>query len=126
MKTRTWIIIIAALFLVMSMLSIFLFKGKTIGTIANVYVDGECVYSVDLSIVTSAYTKEIKTENGANLLLIEPSRISISEADCPDKVCVKSGWISNSTAPIVCLPHRLVIKIEKEAPGELLFDSVVK
>ena len=33
------------------------------------------------------------------------------EADCPDQVCVRQGWVQDRTVPIVCLPHRLVIEI---------------
>lgn len=37
------------------------------------------------------------------------------EADCPDQVCVHAGWLTDSAAPIVCLPHRLVIRLEQTA-----------
>lgn len=127
-KTRTFLIIILLLLLISGGMSIFLYTYKPSGTIANIYSDGKCVYCVDLSLVTSPYTKSILTDDGKeNTLLIEPGRICVSEADCPDLVCVKTGWISDGAAPIVCLPHRLVIRIEKEsAANELSIDSVVK
>ena len=35
----------------------------------------------------------------------------MSEADCPDRLCVKQGEITNGIYPIVCLPHRLTVRI---------------
>ncbi|HBE87040.1 MAG TPA: hypothetical protein DDW53_19330, partial [Lachnoclostridium sp.] len=39
---------------------------------------------------------------------------SITEASCPDKVCVRTGKIHRSGELIVCLPNRVVITIEGE------------
>jgi len=49
---------------------------------------------------------------GRNLVVVASGRVSISEADCPDKVCVRQGWISLTGESIVCLPHKLVVTIE--------------
>ncbi|MGN0160979.1 MAG: NusG domain II-containing protein [Lachnospiraceae bacterium] len=127
-KTRTWIIIILVLLAASGGITAFLYAKKAPGSIANVYVDGECVYSVDLSLVTQGYTREIISKDGSvNTLSIEPGRICISAADCPDQVCVHTGWIADSVAPIVCLPHRLVVRIEgNSAKEESEFDSVVR
>ena len=32
-------------------------------------------------------------------------------ADCPDKLCVKQGFIDRPVLPIACLPNRLVIRL---------------
>ncbi len=52
------------------------------------------------------------------MIRVEPGRIAVTAADCPDKVCVDAGWRSDSASPIVCLPHRLVIRIEKDAAAD--------
>ena len=49
------------------------------------------------------------------MIRAEPGRIAVVAADCPDRICVREGWLSDSASPIVCLPHRLVIRIEKNA-----------
>ena len=46
-----------------------------------------------------------------NTILVEPGRIRVSEADCPDQICVHQGFISDGTTPIVCLPNKLIIQI---------------
>ena len=48
---------------------------------------------------------------GTNTVQVEPGRIRVSAADCPDQVCVHQGWISTGVVPIVCLPHQIVIEI---------------
>lgn len=126
-KTKTWIIIIALLLIISGGASIFILLYKSDKTVANVYVDGKCVYSVDLSKVTESTTKMIGlAQNGYNIITIEPNRICISDADCPDKVCVSTGWISNSTLPIVCLPHKVIVKITSVADGiaDGVYDNV--
>lgn len=37
--------------------------------------------------------------------------ISIEDADCPDKICLKQGFINKPGQSIICLPHKLVIEI---------------
>lgn len=48
---------------------------------------------------------------GYNQVVIENGRVYVSEADCPDKYCMRHKKISNSNEPIVCLPHKLVVEI---------------
>ena len=66
---------------------------------------------IDLERVTEPRTLTLEDGRGRNTVLVERGRICVSEADCPDQICVKQGWISDGTVPIVCLPHRLVIEI---------------
>ncbi len=113
-KTKTWITIFAILLLIFGALSFWVTQRRADGNIANVYVDGKCVRSVDLSKVTESFDFTVETKTGTNVIRVEPGRIRVKEADCPDLVCVHQGWVSDSANPIVCLPHRLVIKIEKE------------
>lgn len=45
-------------------------------------------------------------------IVYEAGRIRFAEADCPDKVCVRTGWISRSGQIAACVPGHLIIKIE--------------
>ena len=115
-KTRILILIAILLFVAAATTSaVFFFLPKqSDGQIAVVTVDGETVYQVDLSEVDAPYQKEIVTKYGKNILLIKKGSISVFDADCENKECIKMGEIVSSAYPIVCLPHRLVIKIQKE------------
>lgn len=46
-----------------------------------------------------------------NLLMIRDGRAEISDANCPDKICVRSRAISREGESIICLPHRLVLSV---------------
>lgn len=45
-------------------------------------------------------------------ILIEKGRIRFEEANCPDHVCVRTGWLSKPGDIAVCLPNHTIIKIE--------------
>ncbi|MBO4384613.1 MAG: NusG domain II-containing protein [Clostridia bacterium] len=58
---------------------------------------------------------DIVTADGhVNKLVIENGKARIESADCPDKLCVKQHAISMTGETIICLPHKLVIRIEGE------------
>ncbi len=128
LKTKTWIIIISAIFLLCATALFFITFGRSTGSIANVYLDGESIYSIDLATVTAPFEKRIEASAGEyNTICFEPGRVCISDSSCKDRICVHTGYISSSSYPIVCLPHRLVIKIEKYAyESSLEFDSVTQ
>ncbi len=75
--------------------------------IACIYEDGNLVQKIDLTAVRKAYTIELE----GNIIFVENGQISVIEADCPDKLCIKQGAISNGARPIVCLPNNVVIKL---------------
>ena len=83
-----------------------------VGVTAEIYQNGELVETIRLDQVTEAYTILVEGEDGAeNLVEAAPGRIRMKSADCPDQVCVQQGWISDSTVPIVCLPHQVIIEV---------------
>lgn len=86
--------------------------------VARITRDGVLLEEIDLTTVDQPYTLTFEDESGRNVVMVEQGRIRVSEADCPDRVCVNQGWISDGTVPIVCLPHRLMIEI-KGGGGEL-------
>ncbi len=56
---------------------------------------------------------------GYNVLEIAGGRVRVAEADCPEQICVQQGWISRFGEQIVCLPHRLVIRLAGKDSGEM-------
>lgn len=52
---------------------------------------------------------------GTNILVVENGEAWVSEADCPDKVCMGMGKISRNGEFIACLPNRLLIVVEGAA-----------
>lgn len=61
-------------------------------------------------------------EDDYNLLVIADGGVSVTEANCGDHTCVRTGIICRQGETIVCLPHRLVVEIQGgETPA---FDHV--
>lgn len=80
--------------------------------VATVTLNGEVIDEIDLAEVSQPYTFTVEGAGGlTNTILVEPGRIRVEEADCPDQICVHQGFISNGTVPIVCLPNQLIIEI---------------
>ena len=83
------------------------------GHIANVYQDNIRIRTIDLSAVTEPYSFTVTDSDGhENKVTVEPGRICVSEASCPDQICVRQGKLTGGGIPIVCMPHRLVILVE--------------
>lgn len=86
------------------------------GEVACIYQDGELLREISLDAVTSPYSFTVTWKNGGeNTITVEQGRICVSHADCPDQVCVRTGWICDGTAPIVCLPNHLSIRIQSSS-----------
>ena len=87
------------------------------GAVAVITQDGKEIRRIHLGQVDEPYEFQVENEEGDyNIIRVEPGRIRVIEASCPDKVDVKQGWISGAHQSIVCLPNRLVIRIEADAP----------
>ena len=59
-----------------------------------------------------------------NVVVISGGTVSVTEASCKNQVCVKHGAISRPGESIVCLPNRLVVRIEDGSEEGGGYDSV--
>lgn len=109
--TKFWLLTVGIILAVASSASIAIFFNKLGGATALIDQDGVCLRTIDLSQVDKPYSFTVEWDGGYNVIEVERGRIRVSEADCPDQVCVRQGWLSNSTVPIACLPHKLVIRL---------------
>lgn len=78
----------------------------------SIEVNGEEYKKVTFTNDNKKRYLEIKTKYGYNKLEIQNEKIKVIEADCPDKLDVKQGFIEETGSMIVCLPNRLVIEIK--------------
>ena len=125
LSTRVWILGILAVALV-SVGILGVRAANAGGTVAVITQGGTEVRRIDLDRVEAPYTLTFDTEDGGhNCVLVEPGGISVTEANCPDQVCVRQGTIHNDLLPIVCLPNELVVTIEG-AGEETAVDTVAQ
>ena len=59
-----------------------------------------------------------------NVVVISGGTVSVTEASCKNQVCVKHGVISRPGESIVCLPNRMVVRIENGSGEGGGYDSV--
>lgn len=104
-KRDLWLI--SGLFLIAALLVLLLYPRDT-GSFVEVSVDGMVVAIYPLSTDRSVLITGV---GGENLLIIENEKAQIIDADCPDHLCENMPSISHVGATIVCLPHRVVVRI---------------
>ena len=109
MKTKSWLILIGVVFLLSAVACVFLYFGPA-KTTAVITVDGVEQYRLNLRQDT---TITVETRWGTNVITVSDGKISVTESDCPNQVCVSRGF-ANSGMPIICLPHRLVITFSED------------
>ncbi|MBQ8823277.1 MAG: NusG domain II-containing protein [Lachnospiraceae bacterium] len=114
-----WALIsIILLLLLGSIISIFLISTSESSYTAHIYQDGQLLESIDLSTVTQSYQLTFEAEGGSyNIVEIRPGQIAVTDASCPDHICVNQGFIHNSMLPITCLPNKLVIQLKENTTG---------
>lgn len=88
----------------------------TTGTEVLIQVDGRTVGKLDLH-KNSALT--FKGEKGSVRVETRDGRVRVTEADCPNRICVQTGWRSSGGEVIVCVPNRTVIRILAEEADEV-------
>lgn len=82
-----------------------------------IYQNGDLTGEYDLS--QSRTIPVMGTEDSYNLVLIEDGTVRVTDADCPDQLCMKQRSISKNGESIICLPHRLVLQIHAKEEGPL-------
>lgn len=111
-QQRNSLILIAVLvFLILSGFAVNkLFFGKE-GAKAIIQQNGIIIAELPLSRDTTLETND--TSGGTNTITVKDNMIMITEANCPDLVCVHTGAISHTGEVIACLPHGLIITIRE-------------
>ena len=105
MKKRDFILIgaiVAVIAIAIAVLSL----TKKDGDYVIVRVNGNEVARYSLS-----QDGEYSLNGGTNILHIEGGEAWLTEADCPDHLCVKQGKISKTGQVITCLPNKLTVTV---------------
>ena len=113
MKKKEWILIASILALAV-ILSLVFALVKEQGDSVIVRVDGKQVAQYSLS-----QDGEYALNGGTNILRIEDGKAYLTEADCPDHLCVKQGIVDENGETITCLPNRLTVTVESEREAEV-------
>ena len=98
-------------------LGLFWLLHRTPGKQVLVRVDQKVVASFPLD-----EDREYTIDNGwggENHLVIREGIACIDHANCPDRICVLQGSVSQSGEAIICLPNGVVVEIVQDGvPGD--------
>lgn len=112
-KTEKNDILLIGAILVLALVSyvgVSIFQGaNTYNAEAVVLIDGEEYgrFPLDTDVV-----ERIELPDGSyNVLVIEEGKADVTEASCPDGICVNHRAVSRQKQSITCLPNKLVVEI---------------
>lgn len=108
-KTRNDIILATAVILTAVVAMLLWQFSRTDGAYAVVLTDG--VETARYALDTDTEVMLRTGEGDVNTLVISEGKAFVRDANCPDGICVGHRPISKTGETIVCLPHKLVIKI---------------
>ncbi len=92
-------------------------SGKT----ADIYVKGEYYTTLPLdknTVYSPAEVPNVKIE-------IKDGKVGFIESDCPDKVCINTGFLHTAGQTAVCLPNAVSVTV-RGGNDEDELDSVVR
>ena len=104
---RNDLILILALLLLAGGLYLALNLGRREGGVVVVRVDG-----VETERHSLAVDGTFPLNGGSNILVIENGSAWLTDANCPDLLCVKQGKVHYTGQVITCLPNRLTVTVE--------------
>lgn len=91
-------------------LLIYFNTGAQNETVAVITVDSQEIARIPLEDEKSA---EIPIQGEYPLVVVVTGRrVCVQQAECPDKLCENTGWISRTGSGIICLPARVSVRIE--------------
>lgn len=115
------IILVTTILLIVGFIFI-VFKITEKDNISNalVYYEDDLVLTIDLTLDEQEYI--VEGENGPVTITAGNGKVKVEDEDSPLHLCSKQGYISKSYESIVCLPNKIVIKLEDDSS----LDAIVK
>ena len=117
---KTDLLLVAGALIIAGGIWFFYSAGAEKGKGVEITVDGESKAFLPLGEDDSI---RIDTDGGYNVITVKDGEVTVSEADCRDQICVEHKKIRKTGETIVCLPHKLVVTVTGDKPGD--FDAVV-
>ena len=122
-KVRLRVLLLSAILFFLCAASLFyilrLYNTDTKNLTAYIYQEGNLLEAINLSSVTTPYSFTVSAPDGGyNTIEVRKGAIGITDADCPDTLCVSMGYADSSLLPLVCLPHALVIQVVETSDTE--------
>lgn len=98
-----------ALVVMLAVVTVFCFlpKDDSVARVAEIYLDGERIETLDLS-----KDQMVSIDgNYHNTVTVSGGKVAITASDCPGEDCVHSGAITAPGRSIVCLPNGVEVRV---------------
>ena len=116
---RLWLLLLGII-LVLAVAAIIVMQfTRQPGTYVRISQDGEVVHKFPLD--EDRTVPYDTAAGGHNVVVISDGWVEVTEANCPDQICVHHVPLSDTGGtPIVCLPNRLVVEVVGASdPGQI-------
>ena len=110
-KKKDAVLILTVLLIAGAAFGVHEFAGGDGADIVTVKVDGK---------VTGTYP--LAKDGCTNILTIKNGKAKMTDADCPDQLCVHQKAASKNHESIICLPNKVVVEVDGSEESE--FDAV--
>jgi len=104
-------VVIAVIVISAVLLAVSFYQKNSIEKTAIILQNGTVLDTVRLDRLEGLYTLDYEGEYPGTIEA-ENGKIRFAHAECPDQVCVNTGWISRPGQIAVCLPAGVMIRIE--------------
>lgn len=86
----------------------------------DTYLEVICNGNVEAQINFDGKTTTYIPKSCPNVTVeIDGKKARVKDSDCPDKICVNTGWIALPGQSAVCLPNRFSIVIKSKKQNEV-------
>jgi len=82
------------------------------GRASEVVVEVNGEETMRLTLSEEAHDYEVEGYEGTSYFQIEGYEVRMVDSACRDKICVHQGFVSDSGNAVVCLPNRVVLRLE--------------
>ncbi len=91
------------------------------GSFVKIESNGTLIFKIK---ITENRELNITGPVGNTHISIRDKSVRVIDSDCPEKICVKTGKIRNAGEFIVCVPNKVVVKIQGDRPNH--FDVITQ
>ena len=113
--------IFAALILAAAVIYVIISRGET-GAFCEIKIDGQTAYKFALTDLTEPELEFSLPENPRIRFIITADGATCISSDCPDKICVNTGYIKHTGQAAVCMPNRVSIHITAAGGADIVLN----
>jgi hypothetical protein len=106
-KSDIWMIVVFIFLAVLIYAAYHFFFGAQDNEYAEIHVDGRVVMRVALQLDTVFSVPSYENVQ----FTVAHGSIAFTRSNCPDKICIQSGYLQHAGQMAACLPNRMSLRI---------------